>query len=448
MSAGVCCSISAEPTQSASGRRRVRSPIVPAVGGDHAAIACFLGDVFGETARSEFNASIDDPFYEPRDRLLLRRAGRIIAHVHLTHRIMHFGSVRIPVAGLGGLATSPQCRGQGLGTHLLAAAEKQMIQSGALVGLLRCRIPYFFRRTGWALWGPHNSGRTGAHAVLSRLLDEGLRPGRRRRLHVRPWRRWEEAGLMRIYNQNVGGSYGLLERTRPYWRWLLQRRAFDQLYVALDGPNLWDLDETSTQLVGYAAIKGGRILELMTAPGRWKAAVELLARICGDAIEQDRHTIILHAPPGSPLLGIFDPAGGRQHDPASDCGEVHMARLLDPVGLLRHLCGEFSRRAEAAGLARPLELGLLVDGRKYQIELGTQAVRAVENHLGRSYLRLNVADFTRLVLGQLDWDRACSEGRLAPSTVLASEAGRALFPMMPLWRPPLDDLMTDRIAGE
>ncbi len=52
---------------------------------------------------------------------------------------------------------------------------------------------------------------------------------------------------MRVYNQNLPGNYGPLERTRPYWQWLLQRRAFDQLYVALDGPNLWDLDESTTQ---------------------------------------------------------------------------------------------------------------------------------------------------------------------------------------------------------
>ena len=60
--------------------------------------------------------------------------------------------------------------------------------------------------------------------------------------------------------------------------------------------------------------------------------------------------------------------------------------------------------------------------------------------LGRSYLRLNVADFTRLVLGQLDWDRALEEGRVVPSTGLARDAGRVLFPPLPFWRPMLDDL--------
>jgi hypothetical protein len=52
-----------------------------------------------------------------------------------------------------------------------------------------------------------------------------------------------------------------------------------------------------------------------------------------------------------------------------------------------------------------------------------------------------VADFTRLVLGQIDWDCAVAEKRIEPSTSLAQQAGRALFPRLPLWLPPLDELM-------
>ena len=92
------------------------------------------------------------------------------------------------------------------------------------------------------------------------------------------------------------------------------------------------------------------------------------------------------------------------------------------------------------GLPRPVELGLLVDGRKYRIVAGPKRVKAVSRTIGRSYLHLNVADFTRLVLGHLDWDKAVREGRLMASTRIADEAGRVLFPTLPLWRPPLDDL--------
>ena len=170
------------------------------------------------------------------------------------------------MAGLDGLATEGDCRGQGLGTHLLMAAERKMAKSGALVGLLRTRIPHFFRRTGWALCGSGFRAAANPHHVLSRLLEQGLGLRRGGRIQVRPWRLGRRCHRA-IYRQNLPGSFGLLERTRAYWHWLLERRAYDQFYVALDGPDLWDLKESSTRVVGYAAIRGEKVIELMTARG-------------------------------------------------------------------------------------------------------------------------------------------------------------------------------------
>jgi predicted acetyltransferase len=427
-----------ESTVSTTGKRRVRSSVIPCTAADHVGLKYFLAEIFGNDHGNEFQAAIDDPFYAPADRLLLRRTGRVIAHVHVTHRIMQFGSLALPVAGLHGLATAANCRQQGLGTHLLLAAEKQMAESGALIGLLRTRIPYYFRRAGWALCGGNSGYAAGPHSVLARLLDQGLGLRRTARIQVRPWRRWEEDAIARVYRLSLPGSYGCLERSRPYWHWLLERRSYDQFYVALDGPDLWDFKETSTRVVGYAAIKGERIVELVTVADRPKAAMELLARACGDAIEQDHRQLSLHAPLGSPSLEYFRgtrsaPQQVREH------AEYSMARLLNPLGLLRTMSGVFFQRAAEAGLARPLELGLLVEGQKYQIEVAG-AGRARADVLGRSYLRLNVADFTRLVLGQLDWDQALAEGRVIPSTALAGDCGRVLFPSLPFWRPVLDDL--------
>jgi len=427
----------------ASARRRVRLPVVRAKGGDHSSIYYFLTSIFRGPSPAEFQAALEDPFYEPCDRLLLRRGRQFAAHVHVTHRAMHFGPLQIPVAGLDWLATAPQCRGRGLGTHLLEAAEQEMARNGALVGWLRTSIPHFFRRTGWALCGQASFRRANARTVLARLLDCGFVPRSRRRLHVRPWRQWEQRALARIYRQNVQSGatpYGPLERTDAYWRWLLRRKACDEVYVALEGPELLELGEISTRIVGYAAIRGEQIVELMTAPDRPRAAVELLARCCGDAIEHDRHCVLLHAPPSYPLFHIFDEADGCRQPPPSECAEVCMARLLDPLKLLRGLCGEFDCRARAARLPRPFDLGMLVEGKKYQLELGRDGVAATSQRIGRSYLRLNVADFTRLLLGQLDWDAAIAGGRLECSTALAREAGRALFPALPLWRPPWDEL--------
>ena len=308
------------PVAQQTAGRRVRLPVIRAEGGDHAAIYCFLQAVFQAPSRAEFQASLADPFYEPYDRLLLRHKRRIVAHVHTTHRTMHFGPVQIPVGGLGWLGVASENRSQGFGTHLLRAAESQMQIAGALVGMLRTSIPRFFRRTGWALCGQASYRRADARNLLARsagprsdspppaaFAHPALAPvgtsGARADLPAK-----RAVGRQR---GNAGPPpYGSLERTDAYWHWLLNRHAYDQLYVALEGPELLELGEISTHIVGYAVTRGEKIVELMAAPDRPRAAVELLARCCGDAIEHDRHCVLLHAPPSCPLFEIFDEAGG------------------------------------------------------------------------------------------------------------------------------------------
>lgn len=432
---------SADQTAPARGRcRRPRLSVATAGPGDYPGIYHLLTAVFQGPSRSEFRASLDDPHYRPHDRLLVKRGQKIVAHAQVIRRVMQFGPLQLPVAGLDWLGTLPEFRDQGHGSRLLAVAEEHMASLGALVGLVWTRIPYFFRRTGWALCGRRSFARAGARDVLSGLMARGLLRRGRKRLNIRPWRRMELGALVRIYNQNLGGRFGPLERTEAYWKWLVNRRAYDQICVALDGPDLLELEEVRAPIVGYAVTCGERIAELLTAPGHRMAAAQLLARACRDAIERGRHSVRLDAPPNSRIDKLFRSAAGNASDHHTDRRLVLMAKLLSPVKLLRAMAAELHCRAEAADLARPVDLGLLVDGKKYRLAVTSGGVQAIGRNIGRSYLRLNVADFTRLVLGHLDWQEALSDGRVQPSTNIALCAGRALFPTLPLWFPPLDNL--------
>jgi len=426
-----------EPARRPGRRRTEGPPVVPARAADHTAIHHFLTAVFQCPAKEEFRAALEDPFYEPSDRLLIRSDGKIVAHGHVTRRVMQFNRLALPVAGLHELGVLPDYHGRGYGRRLLAAAEAAMARDGAVIGLAWTNAPRFLRSSGWAFCCRHCRSGAAASNLRAGLESRGLR---RLRFNIRPWRQTELGALVRIYEENLGQSHGPFQRTEDYWRWLIARKAFDQIYVALDGPDVLELEESQSPIVGYAITRGAKILELFTAAGRFRAAAELLDRACSDTIERACHSVVLHARPGSPLDKLFRRAGGRRADCAT-CGRgVLMAKLLDPLRLLGEMGGRLNRRAIAAGMPLPLSLGLLVDGKKYQVEIGRDNTRVASGHVGRSYLQLCAADFTRLLLGQLDLDRALAEGRATASTALAQKAARAIFRRHHFWRPPLDEL--------
>ncbi len=420
-------------------RRGGFQPVVqPARSGDHLDIYQLLLAVFQGPSLEEFSATQDDPLYEPTDRLIIKRESRLIAHAHLTKRILCFGSARFPVAGLNWLGTLPEYRGQGCASALLRAADRQMGEDLAVLGFLRTESPHFFRRFGWAVCGRHCYSRAKPRDVLSNLSDNGFL--HKSGLNIRFWRHVEMPALMRIFQQNTADSYGALDRREAYWRWLISRKAYDQIIVAIDGPDRLELDEASAPIVGYAVVRGRQVVELQTAPGHPTAGPLLLARACGDLIEHDDRPMTLHAPADDPLHRFLQGCGGLFHHHESDQGEVLMIRLLDTERFLKAISGELLERARRAKIARPCELGLLVDGQKQQVVVTLRGIKFLPGRLGRSYLTLNICDLTRLLLGHLDPAEASAIGRIEASTQTALDVAAVLFPRLPLWRSPWDEL--------
>src|SRR5688572_13393890 len=89
--------------------------------GDHQAIHRLLVSVFHGPSPAEFHAQLDEPGYEPADRLVVRDDGAIAAHLRLARQTIQLGSVSLPAARFMDLATAPEDRSKGLATDLLAA---------------------------------------------------------------------------------------------------------------------------------------------------------------------------------------------------------------------------------------------------------------------------------------------------------------------------------------
>ncbi len=412
--------------------------IVPARSGDHPEIYQLLLAIFQGPSPEDYYATQDQPDYDPGHRLLFKRDGRLVSHVELSYRSMMFGRRSLPVARLGWLGTLPEFRSHGYATQLLVAAEQQMRNQGAMLGVLRTREPHFFRRAGWAVCGRHSQSTARARDVLAHLAIAPVAD--RTPLSIRLWRHVELPSLMRIYAQNTAGSFGPLERSEAYWRWLISRKAFDYILVAIFGRDRMELVDTNAPIVGYAAVRQQRVVEMFASPEYPSTAVQMLSRTCGDAIERNRQSVVLEAPPADPLHRLFVESGGVFNHNESESGEVMMVKLLDPAGLIATMADDLVARAKAAELPPACELGLLVDGRKQSLTVSSSGVTLCDGRLGRSYLSLKNTEFTRLLLGHGNIHDAIRQGRVAASTQFAAEMAGVLFPQLPLWRPSWDEL--------
>ena len=344
-------------------------------------------------------------------------------------------------AGIESLATLPENQGRGHASRLLAAARKQMVEDGGLIATLSAPHRKLFARDGFFACGHHSFSQADVRSVLANMPTQppSLLGRKRSPLNLRLWRHFELPALMRLYRQNIGTTIGSLYRSEAYWRWLISRAAFDQIVIAIDGPDRLSLEEGSSPIVGYAVVKGDQILELMTKPGHPTVARQLLARVCRDAIEHDYHSLVLHAPPQEPLHELLVLAGGSYHRRPAAQHEVFMVSpLVEVATLLARVCDELHLRARAAELSRPCQLGLQLDDETLSVGLTRRSVKVGPGSLGRNFLRASQVDFLRLLLGHHHLDDAIASGRIECSTPLAAKIALAVFPNVSLWRPPWD----------
>lgn len=414
--------------------------------GDHPAVQQFLERLLPDLSTAEFWSQLDGPGYEPSDRLLVKYGQHVAAHLRLSSRDMRFGAAALPVSRVVDMATLPEFRGRGCASALLDAAERKLRRDGVPLALVRSADAGFYGRRGWVVCGRTSCSAAGCHQVLAQLqtpaaprvqppLDTPLPP-----LHIRYLRRVELAALVRLYEQPIRPAYGGYVRTEADWRWLINRRGFERIYVAIEGSPEIELDGTFSAIVGYSATKHARLVELVSAAHRPDAAARLLARFCGDAVEQDLRDIRVELPPDHPLHQTLLAAGGSFCQRQVERGQAFLVKVLDVERLVQALHPEFLRRLQADLRFAHREFGFVVGDRSWILELTPHASRLTPARVRRTFLRCDWPAFVQLLLGHLDLGQGVSEGRIWASNQLALELAGTLFPPLPLWYPPLDDL--------
>ena len=414
--------------------------VAPARAGEQSEILQLLAGLPAAPTRADFHAAVDHPDHDSANRLVARLGGRIVGHAEVIPREILVGSVPVRAAVIDRVAVLPECRGAGHGQRLVQAGEERMRKCGAVVGFSRTRIAPSFHELGWSVLGRDCATPGRPTEILARLLQE---PGRNGvAVTMRQWRHVELPAILRIYGQNSRRFVGPSSREENYGRWLVSRGAFDSILVALVGQDRYELHESSARIVGYCIQAGNRVLEIMADQEFGGLEQEILARVCAEAIENDRQEIIYESSACDPLHAVV--AGGDSMVAQGD--RMIVARVYQPQVLLEALAPTVAERVAEAGIRETVELGLDAPSFRGSVIIaetkGSDPRQATlhPGRIGRSYMRLSDDELARLLLGQCDPIEAVAAGRMEPSTQMAQKLAGQLFPRQPLWCPMWDDL--------
>lgn len=411
---------------------------------DHPAIFNFLQTIFNDPTPADFQHALCQPRYEPLDRLVIRQADEIVAHVQLCHREMQWGSISIPAIDVRHLATAPEFRSQGLAGSLLDAIHTDVDLHGAMIATIRTLTPEYFLHRGWVPWMRHCHSTTSPRRLLAELAERA-ESTQDTEHDVRIWRRNELDALRRLCRSDETQRFGGLPRDEDDWKWLVTRQGFDYIYVAREHADIEDLDGEA--ILGYAVVVDGNVVELMEHPGS-NTCASLLARVCRDAIEEGRHSVTMHAAADDPIHSWFREAYGQTDYALQSDGRYLMARILQPLALLRQMRPVLLARAVESDLELPFELGILPcegDTREpLRIHVNRRRVAITTSATSNAAVTIGPADFHRLLLGECSIDRLIAAKRASANNEQAIEAARALFPEQAGWRMPWDDLPSRR----
>jgi hypothetical protein len=424
--------------------------------GDHALVYSLLRAVNQAPPHEDFISWLDEPSYEPRDRILVKRGDQLIAHAQLLNHAAWFHGVKLPVAGLRDVAILPEYVHAGCEQLLLAAAETAMREEGAVLSIVRTARPEPLLASGWAPVRVAGYSQANVNDVLAYLLSQCGRQGeaktvaqdvavvgrtnrQRSSLDVRLWRQVELAAVRGVYDELSSESWGGLFRSDQSWQWLVGRLTRGELIVAVasweDGPQ----SPAVSRIVGYAVIHGSQVLELCCLPGFGLAAPRLLARACQDAIEHDYHTISLHTSAADPLHELVVTAGGTWcSDPGS--GGQLLTKLLEPARWVAAIFPLLRQRAKAAGLRLPLEIGFDCGAPQFRFVVTRRSSRLIADETAPRDVRCPMPTLRQLLTGNLDLALSRADGEFRARDDATYRAVAALFPPALLWQSQFDML--------
>jgi predicted acetyltransferase len=417
--------------------------------GDHARVLQLLVQAFQYPLAEDFQSRLDEPSYQPIDRLLLEREGQLIGHVQVSKQIGWFQGLRLPLVLLQDFVTLPEYRAADYDAALLRVAESTGLDEGGLLALVRTDQPEWFEQNGWSICRGQGHTQANTRAILSHFDAQNGQRRRARSIEVQSWRHYQLDVLENLYQQLVCNSWGGLQRSLETWQWLVGRKAQDQVLIAVERvrnqpSNPLRIEEPDSaqeqplRVVGYAMVRDSCIVEMLTLPGYAQARAQLVVRACRDAIDRDHHHVSLHTPAADPMHELLVTAGGSWITDSPQHGGQWMLKLLSPERWIEKFYPVLHERAREAGIARPLEISFSVGQHGYRLGLTRRSSR-LEHDSEQAAPQANCdwRTFQDLLTSNLRFPETIAQGQLQTTHASVAATLATLFPPKLLWQSPL-----------
>jgi len=418
--------------------------------GDHSQIVQLLEQVQQTQLAEDFQSRLDEPWYQPQDRLVLDRGERLIGHVQSTKLVGWFHGQRVPIARLQDFAALPELRAQEFEAPLLKIAEEVATNEGAILAIVRSERPEWFELQGWSRCRGQGHTRANTRAILSHLdAQHALRPPQSANFEVRTWRHFELDSILNLYQQLSNNMWGALQRSLENWQWLVGRKAHDQILIAVDTQDRpADASDSDLQnlpaALGYAIVRDSCIVEMLTLPGQAAVSTALLVQACRDAIDRDHHFVSLHTPAADPLHELLVTAGGSWIADSAATGGEWMLKLLAPDRWIERLYPLLHERARDAGIARPLEIDFALDGQPggqlWRFTLTRRSARWEPIDHSAAAVQCSGRTLQNLLTSNLTFPEAIAQGQLRTPHLSLLRTLSALFPPKLYWQSPFPQL--------
>ena len=417
--------------------------------GENARVLQLLHLAYQSTLADDFQSRLDEPLYQPSDRLLLQRAERLIGHVQISKLIGWFHGQRCPLARLQDFVTLPEYRSAGFDAPLLELAESVAVDEGAILGTVRTDRPEWFEQHDWSRCRGQGHTRANTRAILSHLdAQQSKRKHHTPSIEIRTWRHFELESILKLYQQLSTNMWGALQRSLENWQWLVGRKAHDQILIAIErspdqieasllGEDALEIDpHKQIDIVGYAIVRDSCIVEMLTLPGHSAVRPLLMARACRDAIDLDHHFVSLHTPAADPMHELLVTAGGSWIADNAAAGGQWMLKLLAPDRWIERLYPVLHERAREAGIQRPLEVDFAVGEKTYRLTLTRRSSRLEQVVSSSAPVQCNWHTLQDLLTSNLIFPEAIAQGRLRTPHLSLLRILAALFPPKLYWQSP------------